>query len=123
MGKASVITCFLIGVVLFAVSASAAESFKCTFGDSNKPCQVLDGKTCQNKFGPRVFATCGNLDDGFICVFTKKPWPTLSDKATVLKAASNDSTALSFGYANPRTTTLVVSYRQFTAERDISQTK
>jgi hypothetical protein len=123
MGKTIMIICSLIGGMLWSESASALVSFTCTFGDNGKPCHQLKGGSCQNKFAPTVYATCGNLMDSFVCLFTKRQLSAFSDKATILKTSSDSSIGHAFAIVEPGAGNLTLGFRKYVAQCDISQTQ
>jgi hypothetical protein len=123
MSKTIAILCSLVGSLLLGTSASALESFTCTFGDNGKPCHELKGKTCSNKFSPTVYATCGNIADDFICLFTAKPWSSMGDKTAALKTGTDGGSPYAAALVEPAAGKLTAAYRSYRVGCEISQTK
>jgi hypothetical protein len=123
MSKTVVILSSLVASLLLSTSASALESFTCTFGDNGKPCHELKGKTCSHKFTPTVYATCGNIADDFICLFTAKPWSSIGDKTAALKTGTDGGSPYAAAFVQPGAGKLTSAYRSYRVECEISQAK
>jgi hypothetical protein len=112
----------LITAISLGAPAWALESFTCTFGDSRSPCHQLKGQTCQKQFAPDVYATCGNIEDGFVCLFAKQPLTMAGNKASMLKSSATPS-GYAFAMNDPGAGNLTLAYKDYVASCDISQTK
>jgi hypothetical protein len=110
----------LFGVMIFGAPASALSSFTCTFGDGTPPCQQQKGGVCQHKFAARVFATCGNLSDDFVCMFTRTKQSSAGDKAALLGGSLQRTVGYAFAIAEPGAGKLTLGYRDYSASCDIA---
>lgn len=114
---------FVIGAMFWSASASAWESFTCTFGGSDAPCHQLKGGTCLKQFDSATYVTCSNLEDSFLCVFTPKQMLAYSNKIALLKSRSDSPTDYPFAIVEPGAGKLTLAFRKFVAECDVLQTR
>jgi hypothetical protein len=117
------LSCVVIGAMFWSATASALESFTCTFGQSAEQCTQKKGSRCQHKYASDVYVTCSNLADTFLCIFTKKPWPAATDLGTVGSATSDSSVGHAFAISDPGQGKLMIGFGNYQAECAISQTK
>jgi hypothetical protein len=76
------------------------------------------------KFAPTVYVLCGNIEDGFVCVFTKKQMSSaLSNQVAMLKTGPDNSPGYAFSLVEPGAGKLTLVFRKYQAECDISQTQ
>jgi hypothetical protein len=109
----------LFGAIMFGPPASALSSFTCTFGEGGTPCHQPKGQTCQHRFRARIFATCGNLEDAMVCMFTRTEEASIPDRAALMRRQR--TVGYAFAIDDPGDGKMTLAYRQFSVTCDIAQ--